>query len=243
MKTESIDRLFILKKDNPPLQYILRNRHKKNSPLLYYDKENNKQRALRYATNHSSPFQDEQDGEVVLGSIVFKNGKLEVSASEPTLQEFLMIHPLRNITFELFEPEKQAERELDALEIEAEAIAKVFEMEADELESIALAIPSIGEKALTEKTSVVKRDVMIFAKTEPKAFLSLLSDDLTALKGLGIRAVDAGLLSIKNEAFYNNDTIICKIPFDETDSYRTLARYMKTKNGQKLQEFLNSKLK
>lgn len=242
-KSQPIDRLFILKNDSPPLQFILRNRHKKNSPLLFFDKENNRQRALRYATNHSSPFEDEQDGEVVLGSIVFKNGKLLVSSSEPTLQEFLMIHPLRDKVFELFEPEKQAEKELTALELEAEAIAKVFDMEADEIESVALAIPSIGSRALTEKTSVIKRDVMVYAKTEPKAFLSLLADDLTKLRGLGIRAVDNNLLTIKNEAFYNNDDLICKIPFDETDPYRTLARYMKTKEGQKLQEFLNSKLK
>lgn len=240
---KSIDRLFVLKNDSPPLQFILRNRHKKNSPLLFFDRENNKQRALRYATNHSSPFQDEQDGEVVLGSIVFKNGKLPVSSSEPTLQQFLMIHPLRDKVFELFEPEKQAEKELSVLEIEMEALAKVFEMEADELESIALAIPSIGDRALTEKTSVVKRDVMVYAKTSPKAFLSLIADDLTKLKGLGIRAVDNNLLTIKNEAFYNNDDLICKIPFDEVDPYRTLARYMKTKNGQKLADFLNSKLK
>ncbi len=223
-ETQLVDKLFILKNDSPPLQFILRNRHKRNSPLLYLDKKNNRQRALRYATNHSTPFEDEQKGEVVLGSIVFKNGKLFVPSSQTILQEFLMIHPLRDVTFELFEPEKQAQKELDALELEAEAIAKVFEMEADEIESVALAIPSIGDRALREKTSVVKRDVMVYAKTEPKSFLLLLSDDLTKLKGLGIRGVENNLLTVKNEDLYRQDVLICKIPYEETEKFRTLAR-------------------
>lgn len=240
-KAEPIDKLYILKTDTPPLQQFLRNRHKAKSPLQHYDEETNTLRALRYATNHTSVFEEEQHGEVTLGYIVFKNGKLSVPRENPILQEFLDIHPLKGKVFELYEPEKQAKVELDSMEIELKAMATIFDMEADELESVAMAV--WGTRVLTMKSSEIKRDVLMYAKQEPKSFLSLVSDDLTKLKGLGVRAVQAGLLEYKTQAFFNNDNVICKVPFDESDEYRTLARYFKTKEGQKLQDFLNSKLK
>ena len=38
----------------------------RRSPLLWFDEERGENRALRYASNQKSPFEDEQDGNVVL---------------------------------------------------------------------------------------------------------------------------------------------------------------------------------
>ncbi len=236
-----IDKVYILKSDSVPMQFTLRNRHKTKSPCQYFNEDTGRLRTLRYATNHTSVFEDEQLGDVTLGYIVFKDGKLAVPKENPTLQRFLELHPLKDKVFEEFKPEVQAEEQLSLLEVEMEAASLAFKMEADELESIALAI--WGRKVLTMKTSEIKRDVLLYTKKNPQSFMNLAADDLTKLKGLGVRAVSLNLLSYKNDAFYNNKTLICKVPFDETDEYNTLARYMKTEDGGKLLEFLNSKLK
>ncbi len=237
----SIDRTYVLKSDNTPMQFLLRNRHKAKSPLQYYNEDTKVLRTLRYATNHRSIFEDEQEGDVILGYIVFKNGKLHVPKSNPVLQQFLKLHPLRDKVFEEFQPEKKAEKELKNIEIEMAATSLAFGMEADELESMALAI--WGRKALTMMTSEIKRDVLLYAKSNPEAFTNLASNDLTKLKGLGVRAVSMNLLTYKAGVFYNGKTMICRKPFDQTDEYVTLAEYMKTEEGSKLLEFLNSKLK
>ena len=56
------DRVFVLKGDKKPLSYMLQSRNKKNSPLLYFDESTSSNRALRYAANQKSIFEDEQDG-------------------------------------------------------------------------------------------------------------------------------------------------------------------------------------
>jgi len=42
-------------------------------------KKENENRPLRYARNQKSPFEDEQDGNVILEPIVFEDGMLESS--------------------------------------------------------------------------------------------------------------------------------------------------------------------
>lgn len=239
-KNEAKDQLYVLKGNSHPLQFFLRNRHKPKAPLQYYSEEDNTLRAMRYATNQTSVFVDEQQGDVTLEAIIFKNGKLSVPKTNPILQEFLSLHPLNGKVFELHQPEIQAERELEDLMISSKATSMVWTMEAVELESIALAIS--GTSVLNLKSSEIKRDMLVYAKNNPQSFINLAKDDLTKLKGLGIRAVDSGLLEYRGETFYNKDNALCRVPFDETDKFNTLSRYLKTKDGQKLLEFLNSKL-
>ena len=56
------DRTYLLKGGKEPLTYTLQSRHSKKYGLLYFDKDKGEQRELRYATNQSSPFRDEQKG-------------------------------------------------------------------------------------------------------------------------------------------------------------------------------------
>ena len=66
-------RTYIIKGNKQPLTLTIPGKHTRKSPLLYFDKDQAKQRELRYATNMNSPFTDEQKGEVTLGHITFIN--------------------------------------------------------------------------------------------------------------------------------------------------------------------------
>ena len=65
--------------------------------LLYFDKEQGKQRELRYATNQDSVFVDEQKGECTMGHIVFRDGDLRVPKERTkTYKKLLSLyHPFK----------------------------------------------------------------------------------------------------------------------------------------------------
>ena len=81
------DRHYFLLGDKEPLTFTLKSRHTEKYPLLYFDPIKKEQRALRYATNQSSPFADEQKGEVTLKHIMFKDGSLHVPQEYQALQK------------------------------------------------------------------------------------------------------------------------------------------------------------
>ena len=45
---------------------------------MYFDERQELNRALRYARNQKSPFEDEQDGNAIVEPIVFEDGFLSV---------------------------------------------------------------------------------------------------------------------------------------------------------------------
>jgi hypothetical protein len=236
------DKTYTLLSTNTPMQFFLRNRHKKQSPLQYYDEEKKQLRSLCYASNQISIFEDEQTGDVMLGSIVFVNGNLTVPKTNPQLQLFLDTTPDNGIVFEEFKPDEIAEREITSIELEMEALQIAMELKASEMESIALTV--FGSSVLKKKTAEVKRDLFVYAKENPEHFLALAKDDMTKLKGLAVRAETLNLCQYKSNAFYNNDTLLCKVPFDETDKYNTIASWMNsTDEGKAFLKFIETKIK
>ena len=236
------DKTYTLLSTNTPMQFFLRNRHKKQSPLQYYDEDKKQLRSLCYASNQISIFEDEQTGDVMLGSIVFVNGNLTVPKTNPQLQLFLDTTPDNGIVFEEFKPDEIAEREITSIELEMEALQIAMELKASEMESIALTV--FGSGVLNKKTAEVKRDLFVYAKENPEHFLALAKDDMTKLKGLAVRAETLNLCQYKSNAFYNNDTLLCKVPFDETDKYNTIASWMNsTDEGKAFLKFIETKIK
>ena len=114
-KWEIKDRVYVLTEGKTPVNYILRSKHHLNKPLQYFD--GTISRSLRYASNQTSIFEDEQYGDVTLPAIIFKDGKLVVPKEHVMLQQFLSIyHPDNGSEYVEFDPNKQAEREIADIE-------------------------------------------------------------------------------------------------------------------------------
>ena len=62
MNFELKDRVYKLTKDRTPLSCMIPSRNNSRNPLLYFDEAKGYNRALRYARNQKSCFEDEQDG-------------------------------------------------------------------------------------------------------------------------------------------------------------------------------------
>ena len=115
-------RIYRLTKDRAPLSWTLSTGTSKRTALLYFDEEKQENRVLRYASNQRSPFEDEQDGNVVLEPIVFEDGFLTVPTNKPVLQEFLYYHPKNGIDFEEIDKEQEAQEDISFLEEEVNAL-------------------------------------------------------------------------------------------------------------------------
>ena len=226
-------RTYVVKGRKQPLTLTIPSRHTRRNPLLYFDPDSKIQRELRYATNMSSPFVDEQKGEATLGHITFRDGILSVPQENQILQKLLSLyHPLKDKKYYEFDAVIEAEDELDTLELEVEALNYAMEMDVDQAEAI-LRVEK-GSRVSGMKSKEIKRDLLIFAKKKPALFLNLANDENVELRNFGIKAVEANLIKLSQDqrTFHwgSNDRKLMTVPFDE-NPYSALAAWFKTDEG------------
>jgi hypothetical protein len=240
------DRQYYLHQGKQPLVFTVPAKHSMKCPMLWFDQEKGYQRELRYATNMASPFVDEQEGEAVLGHIIFRNGVLNVPARDQNLQLLLSnYHPYaENGMIVERNEEKKAENQLSWLELESEALNIARQLDVDHLEAIMR--HESGSDVTRLSTYELKRDAMVFARNNPQLFLELATDESLELRNFGIKAVEAGILSISDDQrvimWSSNKKKILTVPFDE-HPYSALAAYFKTDEGMELYKNIDKRLK
>jgi len=238
------DRTYVLKTGKSPLVYSLPSKHSARKPLLYFDKELGYNREIRYATNQPSAFVDEQKGTSTLGRIILRNGQLVVPKEQVALQKLLSLyHPYKDQIYYEFDPVGISENELDWIELELAALNAAKKLTVDEAEAILRV--EFGSKVSQLSSSEIKRDLMIFAKRQPQTFIQLVNDDNVQLRNVGVKAVEAGIISLSQDqrTFSYGDTNrkLLTIPFDE-HPYSALAAYFKTDEGMEVYKAIMKKL-
>ena len=239
------DRTYLLKGNFSPLTYTLQSRHSRRYPLLYFDPVTAEQREIRYATNQSSPFVDEQKGQATLGHIIFRDGVLTVKKEQQNLQKLLSLyHPARNLKYYEFDSVVEAEDELDDLEIQIDALNAARSMDIDQIEAIMRV--ELGSKISEMSSKELKRDVLLFAKKNPGLFMELANDDNVHLRNVAIRATELGILRLSQDqrSFHwgSNDRKLMNVPFDE-NPYSAMAAWFKTDEGVEVYRNIEKNLK
>ena len=239
------DRTYLLKGNFSPLTYTLQSRHSRRYPLLYFDPVTAEQREIRYATNQSSPFVDEQKGQATLGHIIFRDGVLTVKKEQQNLQKLLSLyHPARNLKYYEFDSVVEAEDELDDLEIQIDALNAARSMDIDQIEAIMRV--ELGSKVSEMSSKELKRDVLLFAKKNPGLFMELANDDNVHLRNVAIRATELGILRLSQDqrSFHwgSNDRKLMNVPFDE-NPYSAMAAWFKTDEGVEVYRNIEKNLK
>ena len=232
-KVVSTDKVYKLKSGNP-LSYTLASRNHPRFPLLWFDEEKNLNRVLRYSVNQKSPFEDEQDGNAVLEPIIFEDGLLRVPKNNPVLQEFLYYHPLRNVVFEEVDKEKDAAKEMEYLNYEADALIEARQLTIEQLETLTRVM--FGKDPSTVSTAELKRDILVFAKMNPMEFLNILNDPMLKFQDKVRQFFENKLLQFRNnekEVWFNTPTNkkkMMSIAFGE-DPYEAVSLYLKSDEG------------
>ena len=238
------DRNYYLLRNKMPLTHTIPSKHSQKYPLVWFDPELGYEREIRYATNHQSIFVDEQKGSLTLAHIVFEKGHLRVPARKRNLQEFLHKHPHNGIIFSEFDATEVAEDQYDYLEIEIQAMNMAYEMDIDKAEAILRVEKGTNVSELSTKE--LKRDLLVFAKQQPKLFLDLAEDENVELRNFGIKATEARILILdeKNNVFKwgSNGKKLMNVPFEE-HPYSALAAWFKTDEGLEVYKSIQKKLK
>lgn len=227
------DKIYKLK-SGTPLSYTLASRNHPRFPLLWFDEEKNVNRVLRYSVNQKSPFEDEQDGNAVLEPIIFEDGLLRVPKTNPVLQEFLYYHPLRNVVFQEVDKEKDAAAEMEDLNYEVDALIEARQLTIEQLEMLTRVM--FGKDPSTLSTAELKRDILVFAKTNPIEFLNILNDPMLKFEDKVRQFFEHKLLTLRNndkEVWFNTPTNkkkMMSIAFGE-DPYEAVSLYLKSDEG------------
>ena len=238
------DRNYYLIGNKTPLTYTIPSRHSRRYPLVWFDPELGYERELRYATNQSSIFVDEQEGQVTLKHIVFDKGHLMVKKEQRNLQEFLAHHPHNNVVFKEYDRVEEAVDEMEMIEYEIEAMNLAYEMEVDQAEAILRVEMGSGVSKLSSKE--IRRDLLLFAKKQPQLFLDLAQDENVVLRNFGIVAVEQNILKLADDnrtfQWASNGRKLMSVPFDE-NPYSALAAWFKTDEGLEVYRSIEKKLK
>lgn len=243
MQSTLENKVYKLTKNAAPLSYMLSTRHSRRKPLLYFDGKIN--RALRYASNQKSPFEDEQDGNAILEPIVFENGFLSVPKENQVLQHFLSIHPSNGTVFVEVNKEQDAQGELETMNLEADAILAARSMDISQMEMVARVMLDIDPDRLS--STELRRDMMILAKRYPAVFLEAVEDPEMDMYSKVTLMIQKGILGLRNNGrnvhynLKNNKKRMMTVPFGE-DPKSAIAAYLQSDEGIDVLKLLQSHL-
>ena len=233
------DRIYLLKNGKKPLSRSI-----KSANVYWFDEEKGYERELKYCQNQKTPFVDEMKGDQRLEHIIFRSGSLFVEKEKTTLQKLLSLyHPHKGTLYEEYKPSIIAEEEIEVLEQQVEALVAARNVDIDMAEAIMRV--EKGSSVSTMSSKELRRDLLVFARNNPKLFLELADDENVMLRNFGIRAVEAGILRLssdqRNFLWGNNGRKLMVIPFDE-HPYTALAHWFKTDEGMEIYSNIEKRL-
>ena len=229
----SVDKVYKLTAGNP-LSYSLAARNHPRFPLMWYDEKKNQNRALRYAINQKSPFEDEQDGNAIIEPIMFEDGFLSVPRTNPALQAFLHYHPLNGRVFVEVDEEKDAAYEVESFDLEIDALIEARKLSLEQIETLTRVM--FGKDPSTISTAELKRDILVFAKNDPSGFLATLNDPELQFQAKVRKFFEEKLLALRNgdkEVWFNTPTNkkkMVSVPFGE-DPYDIAGYFLSSDDG------------
>jgi len=234
------DRLYYLKDGKKPLSRSIR-----SANLYWFDKEKGYEREIKYCENQATAFVDEMKGDQRLSHIIFRSGIIMVPKEKTVLQKFLSIyHPDRDAMFYEDKPVARAEDHLDWLEFEIAAMNAANNLDIDMMEAIMRV--EVGSQVSEMSSKELKRDLLLFAKKNPKLFLELVTDKNIGLRNIAIKACEAYIIELSQDqrsfSWKSTGRKLMNVPFDE-NPYSALASWFKTDEGVEVYSQIEKRLK
>ena len=233
------DRVYYLKGNKKPISRMI-----KSTGIYWFDEEKGYERELKYCENQSTTFVDEMKGQQRLSHIIFRSGNLFVPKEKTVLQKLLSLyHPHKDKIFYEYKPAAVAAEEIDILEQQVEALVAARNVDIEMAEAIMRV--EIGSEVSKMSSKELRRDLLLFARNNPKLFLELADDENVMLRNFGIRAVEAGILRLSSDQRYfmwgSNGRKLMNVPFDE-HPYTALAHWFKTDEGMEIYSNIEKRL-
>ena len=144
---------------------------------------------------------------------------LIVQKENQNLQRFLNLHPGNGRTFVEVDKKKDAQAKIDTLNEEVDALIEARQLSLDQVVNMSRVIFNRNVNSLT--TAELKRDLLVFAKENPKDFLLILKDPMLKLNATVQGFFDNSFLTLRNqdkEIWFNTPTNkkkMTNVPFGE----------------------------
>ena len=140
-----------------------------------------------------------------------------------------------NKLFIELDKDKDAQEDVSKIYDELDAQVAAKNMDINELESIARVVMPKSKMISDMSSSELRRDMIIWAKNNPKEFMTLLDDENIRLRNVAVKAVEMKVLHIKDD---NRTVVWAKdkrqkvmvVPYGE-NVYSGLAQFFKTDEG------------
>ena len=234
------DRVYYLKSKDRPLSKSI-----KSTGIYWFDEKQGYERELKYCENQRTPFVDEMKGDQRLSHIIFRNGALHVPREKQVLQKLLSLyHPEVDITYSEWKPVVEAESQLDWLEFEVDALNAAKNLNIDMAEAVMRV--ELGSAVSEMSSKELKRDLLLYARRNPRLFLELVTDENVMLRNFGIKATEAGIIKLSQDQrtflWASNDRKLMTVPFEE-HPYSALAAWFKTDEGMEIYANIEKRLK
>ena len=175
---------------------------------------------------------------------MFKDGTLVVPKQQQNLQKLLSLyHPLKGKLYEEYSAVEEAEDELDELELQIDALNAAKSMDIDQIEAIMRV--EVGSKVSQMSSKELKRDLLLFARSNPELFINLANDDNVQLRNVAIVATENGVIKLSQDqrtfTWGSNGRKLMNVPFDE-NPYSAMAAWFKTDEGVEVYKSIEKKL-
>ena len=233
------DRVYYLRSKRKPLSYSI-----KASGIYWFDEEKGYERELKYTSNQNTCFVDKMKGDQLLEHIIFRSGTLFVPRNKTVLQKLLSLyHPHRDNLFYEYKPEVIAKDELIDINLEVDALIAARDMDIDMAEAVMRV--EIGSRVSEMSSKELRRDLLVFAKSNPELLLELAKDDDVQLRNFGIKATELGIIKLSSDQrtflWSSNNRKLMNVPFDE-HPYSALAAWFKTDEGMEIYSNIEKRL-
>ena len=140
--------------------------------------------------------------------------------------------------------EKQAENEVDRIELEVDALNIARNLDIEQAEAVLRV--EFGSKVVSLSSKEIKRDLLRFAKRRPALFIELVNDENVMLRNFAIKAVEAKIIKLDADQrtfkWATNGRKLMTVPFDE-NPYSAMAAWFKTDEGLEVYKSIDKKLK
>lgn len=176
------------------------------SDITIYDSEKDTVRAIRYCPNEPSIYVDEQSPNGRRAHIIFSDKMLGVPASQPNLQDYLDKHPGNtknggSIFYEI-NHEKKTDTLLHDEFLIHDAVSLIRDKSIDDLIPVILYLGI----SLDQRNQEIRRELLIEAKSNPKAFIEMFDNPLVKMRASISLAASNGILKINQDGVFWADS-------------------------------------
>ena len=152
-------------------------------------------------------------------------------------------HPLKGKLYDEFSAVEEAVDQLEVLDLQVDAMNAARNIDIDQAEAILRV--ELGSKVNDMSSKELKRDLLLFARSNPALFISLANDENVQLRNFAIRAQETGIISLSQDqrtfTWVSTGRKLMNVPFDE-NPFSAFAAFLKTDEGVEIYKSIDKKL-